>query len=181
MHFSSTLPLLKIELLDFLACFLLLHGGFIAPPGSLLYQARSLAHRMSSTSGNQQTSWASRGQQAKSFKLDSSPESNAEVGLHDRRTSIINGQWRGRHQSAQFSLPQASPSPVRSRSFPAQGGGNGSRRSPRGLGVQSPFKGRTADSSHDAGGGGGRQPEGQVRSGVLGVSRDTVFGQGRAG
>ena len=44
-----------------------------------------------------------------------------------------------------------------------------------------PIPGPAAHSSHDAGGGGGRQPEGQVRTGVLGLSRDTVFGQGRAG
>ena len=55
---SSSLSLLMIELLDLLVCFLLLHGGFPAPLGSLPGRAGSLAPRMPGVGGHGQASWA---------------------------------------------------------------------------------------------------------------------------
>ena len=73
----------------------------------------------------------------KTPQLDSSLRSNPELGLHTGWPPIIGRRWRKRHRQPQFSLPQASPGPARSRTSPAQGGGKEDRRSATGETAQS--------------------------------------------
>ena len=161
---SSTLSLLKIELLDLLACFLLLHGGFLSPHGSLPGRAESLAHRMSGTGGHGRASQAGRGPRAK----DSSTRFKSWVEPQTRpsRWMASNHLQTMEEKTSMTSVLLASgvPEPRQAQGLTRTGRRQGGQTLAKGRAHLEPMPGPAVDSSHAAGWRGGRQPLSQVRS-----------------